>query len=91
MSYRTYAQSNAVRDRVRGHRTCPTTGCKMPRADGQVLCRDCWTKVPVDIQRTIWRELAESQKRRSFTHAYIQARRHAIMFAAGEVRSHVKD
>lgn len=82
-----YARRNPVRHRLtRKPRPCPVARCHNPVAAGAVLCRECWTKVPVAVQRELWRELGESQKLRGFTPGYRQARAAAIKFAGGEVR-----
>lgn len=33
---------------------CPT-GCGRTRADGHLLCRRCWSRVPPDLQDMVWR------------------------------------
>lgn len=53
--------------------TCPVEGCPRSRRTDQVMCRDCWRRVPRELRARIW-----SLWRNGASAEYLAARNAAI-------------
>lgn len=59
-------------------RRCPLSTCRNLVIVGQVMCRNCWGKVPQDLQRRVWAEKEVVQRVGTMTGEYRDAIREAM-------------
>lgn len=59
-------------------RRCPVDGCFNLVVRGQLMCRECWPKVPRTLQQRVWAEKEVVDRIHSMTAEYRDAIRAAL-------------